>query len=179
MTILFVFVSKNNVFSFSQSFKNVLNCPTSKNQLMSNQLSNEQLSQLEIVLMNNCSFNILPDDLFANSSNIQNITLTHNNLTEIPAMIFNHQINLLNLDLSFNEIMSLNDDIFRENINLVVLRLSYNRFSNISRYKQIVNIIFQKKKTRCLNGEILSRCHFSENDILWPDIKLFWQHFHS
>lgn len=79
-----------------------------------------------------CNIQVLPENLFNGSSNLQNISLQSNKLTTLPLRIFNSQTSLMILDLSDNQLTVLPDNIFNTTHNLEVLRLSNNNLSEIS-----------------------------------------------
>lgn len=80
-----------------------------------------------------CEVQQLPEDLFENSSNITNITLSKNQLRTLPDSLFATQAKLLDLDLSYNRLQKLDDKLLRATTNLYSLKLNANKLSEISR----------------------------------------------
>lgn len=91
------------------------------------------LTELQEVWINDFNLTSIPENLFDESFNLQNISLAHNHLREIPGTIFDHQTKLLTLDLSYNDLTLLDDRLFNDTNFLRILHLSYNRLRNISR----------------------------------------------
>lgn len=96
-------------------------------------LSKCQFSHDTGIRINNCNLTEIPDDVFAESSELRKISLAHNLLETLPINVFDHQANLEELDLSYNRLTILVDGIFNGTNVLRVLRLSHNRLSEISR----------------------------------------------
>lgn len=123
---LVVFLSQS-VFVFSHEL--LINCE----EIIASPKPSEAFLRIETVRINDCNFTIFPENLFADSFHLRNISLTHNNLIALPVTIFQHQHNLSYLDLSYNGLILLDDSTFNTTIQLVVLRLSYNQLRKISR----------------------------------------------
>lgn len=79
-----------------------------------------------------CNIELLPDDLFNGSINIQSIQLQSNKLTTLPVNLFSSQINLTRLDLSDNQLIELPDNLFNSSKKLQTIRLSKNNLREIS-----------------------------------------------
>ena len=86
-----------------------------------------------------CGISNLPEDLFKNSSNIEDLSLSSNKLKSLPNDIFVDQIMLRVLDLSFNGIMELSDGLFNTTLNMRNLSLTFNNLKSISRYVKSTN----------------------------------------
>ena len=94
---------------------------------------------LRIVSFRNCEILKLSEDLFQNSSNIEELDLSTNKLILLPKDIFVDQIMLRVLDLSINGIMELSDGLFDTTLNMRRLRLTANKLTIISRYVKSTN----------------------------------------
>lgn len=88
------------------------------------------LPQLEEVLIR-CNIQLMPDDLFSESTHIQNISLQSNRLTTLPEHMFKTQYDLLDLDVSDNQLTTLPENLFNSTKKLIVLRLSKNNLQEI------------------------------------------------
>ncbi|XP_067618878.1 protein toll [Eurosta solidaginis] len=107
-----------------------------------------------------CELELLPEDLFANSTKLANLTLKDNMLTSLPVKLLIDQYELHDLDLSHNRLQTLPDGLFRNTRNLVELRLSHNHLSEIS--SELLNPL--------INLEIL---HLDNNNLVTININAF------
>lgn len=73
----------------------------------------------------------LDQNVFGNSKNLKNLSLTNNNLEALPDHIFRNKQKLVYLDLSFNRLKTLESAIFERNQELIVLKLSNNQLEHI------------------------------------------------
>lgn len=89
------------------------------------------LPQLQTVMVQT-GLEQLPDDMFAESTMVQNVTLSRNALSTVPPALFANQTNLLDIDLRSNNLIELPDQLFDNTRKLVVLRLSNNKLRHIS-----------------------------------------------
>lgn len=89
------------------------------------------LPQLETVMIQT-ELETLPADLFAESEQLQSITLSGNKLTTLPVELLANQTNLEDIDLQWNNLIELPDQLFDNTRKLVVLSLSHNKLRHIS-----------------------------------------------
>lgn len=89
----------------------------------------ESLTEVEI----RTKLQILPENLFEGSTNIQKIILRGNSLSTLPTRLLVTQKKLIELDISDNRLSQLPDDFFAEVSALRILRLSHNDFTTISK----------------------------------------------
>lgn len=95
---------------------------------------NHRLRNVEII---NNHIELLAENVFAGSTGIEKLNLTHNMITKLPASIFATQSDLMVLDLSFNLLEILHDDLFSENWDLESIDLSNNKLKVVNRYDWI------------------------------------------
>lgn len=76
----------------------------------------------------------LSANIFFNSTNILNVSLSNNNLTSLPRNVFSHQRKVMRLNLSHNLLSEIDENCFSNLTWLHALWLSHNRISYISRY---------------------------------------------
>lgn len=117
--------SKNKNLSRLRLMDNRINLETLPDGFLAN------LTLLEEVIIR-CNLRTVPENLFAGSKNMKNITMEQNALITLPADLFADQAVLWDLDLSSNQLSELHDGLFRNTGELRVLRLSHNRLEKIS-----------------------------------------------
>lgn len=79
-----------------------------------------------------CNLRSVPSDMFKDSPNIKNITMSENALSTLPNGLFEDQSMLLDLDLSDNQLYELPDNLLGNTDSIIVLRLSNNQLNRIS-----------------------------------------------
>lgn len=89
------------------------------------------LTRLDSVSIS-CGLSSLPDDLFADSVNVKNITFSGNSLQTLPVGLFVGLVRVLEVDLSKNKLQRLDDGVFEQLEAVRVLRLSQNQLETIS-----------------------------------------------
>ncbi|CAO1391338.1 unnamed protein product, partial [Diamesa hyperborea] len=87
---------------------------------------------ITIVCFKNCSIQKLSEDLFKNSTSIQQLELSNNKLISLPKDIFVNQIMLRFLDLSRNQIMNLSDGLFDTTLFIKYIFLNRNKLTSIT-----------------------------------------------
>ncbi|XP_015189359.1 PREDICTED: protein toll-like [Polistes dominula] len=93
-----------------------------------------QLTNLEEVQLRNNGLKSLPVNLFRGSTSLKYIDLSENFLQEIPELIFRDLQNVKKLSIRYNMIERLPDLIFRYVTNVTNLDLSFNRIDYVQRY---------------------------------------------
>lgn len=78
-----------------------------------------------------CELESIPHDLIANSTELTNISLKDNLLSELPAHLFDHQRKLETLDLQRNRLSNLSENIFEHLIELQNLYLASNQLTDL------------------------------------------------
>lgn len=78
-----------------------------------------------------CDLEMVPFNLFQNSTNIAKIDMSHNKLVSLPVELFQSQMKLEHLDLSQNKLKNLHDNLFENLRKLVTLKLAYNDLKDV------------------------------------------------
>ena len=95
-------------------------------------------ANLKLVLFNYCKLEEISEDFFKNSSSIEEINLSNNNIGSLPKDIFVDQIMLHKLNFQMNNLSKLTDGLFDTTVNMRTLLLSSNKLQSISRYVESI-----------------------------------------
>ena len=95
-------------------------------------MSNMMNLKIVVILRGNCE--VFDENMFFNSTNIEEIKLDQINLKSLPKNIFQHQKKLNILSLSSTQLTELFDGTFDNTQNITILNLSHNKLTSISRY---------------------------------------------
>ncbi|CAH3983989.1 unnamed protein product [Pieris brassicae] len=152
-----------NLFSTNNNLETViiLNNDVKMKELPRSLLGN--LQSLRHIYIQRCGIEILPYDLFVNSSQITNISLAYNDIGSLQESTFNDQINLLELDLSHNNLKTLEPKLFSSLVRLEKLELAYNSIEEISgsTFSSLLSLIYLNMEHN--NLKTISSYLFSNN----------------
>lgn len=91
----------------------------------------QEFPHLEAVTLNSANIESLAPNSFDNATNLKDLHLKLNKLTELPTSIFKNATHLRQLDLSGNEIATIEDDAFNGLKELQILKLNGNRMKSL------------------------------------------------
>ena len=89
------------------------------------------IDQVTILHLSNNKLQTLPENIFGELQNLEELYLDNNQLKTLPDTIFNNLRNLVRLDLSDNELKTLPENIFHGLHNLGTLDLRNNQLKNL------------------------------------------------
>ncbi|KAF2884862.1 hypothetical protein ILUMI_21339 [Ignelater luminosus] len=118
------------------------------------------LTKLNTVTLSECGLKYLPEDLFLESINLQDISLDTNQIEYLPNKIFRNLENLENIDLGYNKIKELPKDLFSTTTKLKSVNLENNHLISI-------------KKTYFEHLQILEILDLKNNQINEIDVEAF------
>ncbi|XP_045535305.1 protein toll [Papilio machaon] len=139
----------------------ILNNDVKIKELPKNLLRN--LQYLKQVHIQRCGIEIIYNNLFTNSSRINNISLAHNEIKNLPEAVFNDQINLLELDISYNNLENLGIKLFSSLVRLERLNLCCNSITEISglTFLPLISLIYLNMESNHL--KVISSNLFENN----------------